>query len=90
MYIDRMEAISDIMTYVMTIVDTVAQVHLSSKALAATTKVRSQYTEEQARKEHELRQEVSVNEGIFDELETAVVKGTEDEGREGENGENDS
>ena len=55
-----MEAISDIMTYVMTIVDTVAQVHLSSKALAATTKVRSQYTEEQARKEHELRQEVSM------------------------------
>lgn len=55
-----MDAISDVMNYIMSIVDTVAQIHLSSKALAATTKVRSQYTEEQARKEHELRQEVSV------------------------------
>ena len=60
MILDRMDAISDVMNYIMSIVDTVAQIHLSSKALAATTKVRSQYTEEQARKEHELRQEVSV------------------------------
>ena len=55
-----MEAMKDVMEYVMTVADTVAEVHLSAKTAAVTAKVRSVYSESQERKEHELRLEVGL------------------------------
>lgn len=58
--VDRMDSMKDVMEYVMSIADTVAQVHLTAKAAAATAKARSAYTESLLRKEHEQRQEVDI------------------------------
>lgn len=56
--VDRMDSLKDVMEYIMSVADAVAQVHLTAKAAAATAKARSAYTESLLRKEHEQRQEV--------------------------------
>lgn len=55
-----MEAMKDVMEYVMSVADTVAEVHLTAKTAAVTAKVRSVYSESQERKEHEQRLEVGL------------------------------
>lgn len=59
-FLDRMENMEEVVKMIMDLIDTVANVHLSPKAAAASTKVRAEMNEQKMRDEHKERQEVCV------------------------------